>query len=201
MSPIPKQIIAGILTVFILYTMYYGCYLPFRKSQLYIDTAINFKKEGVRSFESLVNLFEPAFKFYSPVGQDEIISNYLSSMINLISQQSNPMVIEALVKESERRADTFLKLGKGFNYSQSLYAMAMIYRVATLKLNDEFYYQKAIETFSKGIELSPTRSTFLYGLFDLYVAKKDLFKAKEIGRIVLEYWPADEEVKRILNNL
>lgn len=198
MNPLAKKIIAIALSASILLLMYFGAYLPFRKSQLYINSLSNFGKNKARTMEEFNKIFQPVFDYRSPVGDDEIISHHLSTILAVMTQQSNRLVIDALIKEAESATAPMLKSGRGFNYTATLYTLALTYRDAAFRFSDENYYQKSIETFNKALETSPRRPGFLYGLYDLYIAKGDFNNAGEVGKIILKYWPQDEEVRKVV---
>lgn len=192
-----KNIIIIIVIVIVLLGIYYGSFLPLKKAQLYINAQIGLNN-GIRSLDDFNNLFDPALDFYSPVGQDEIVTGYLRILMDLVGQQSDKKVIDVLVKQAETRMAPILEKEKGFNFSQSIYNLAAIYSIAAVKFNDDTYYQKGVEMFRLGLKHSPNRKMFLYGLFGLYQFKGDENGMNEIGEIILKYWP---ETKGINNNI
>lgn len=198
MSKVFKQSIAAIIIITAMGMFYFGAYLPLKKSQLYIDAAMNLST--VHTIGDFDNVFKKVFSFYSPTGQDEILSAYISNMLNLIISQKDERVVDALMVQLENNSNYLFNSKNGFNYGQSLFFMGLIYEINGKKFNDEVYYQKAISMFEKGLEYSPNRPAFLYGLFDAYKDKGDKIKAKEIGNIILKYWPNDEEVKNFVKN-
>ncbi|MEK7555436.1 MAG: hypothetical protein AAB516_01290 [Patescibacteria group bacterium] len=192
MNPLIKKLVIVIVIIIVLSGIYCGSYLPFRKSQFYINAQTGLR--GVRSLDDFNNLFDPALGFYSPVGQDEVVSGYLQTLISLTSQQSNKELIDILVKQAEARTAPILEKEKGFNFSQNIYNLAAIYAVSAIKFNDDIYYQKGVETFRLGLKHSPNRQMFLYGLFNLYQFKGDKEGMKEIGETILKYWPDDLQI-------
>ncbi|MEK7624342.1 MAG: hypothetical protein AAB404_01255 [Patescibacteria group bacterium] len=190
--------IAIISSLLIIAAMRFGAYLPFKKSQLYIKATIDFQTGKIRSLQDFRAAFGSALNFYSPVGQDESISYYLGILANVVNQETNEEAVKILLKESEALAEQILKKGKGFGYSQNLYNFAMLYKMASQKLNSEFYYQKSVDFFKEGLKSSPNRYIFLAGLFDLYGMKGDKAGMKEMGEIILKYWPNNEVAKQIL---
>ena len=200
MNSLLKKVISLILSAFILWLMYLGAYLPLRKGQLYIDALGNFSQKKVRTLDEFNNIFQPVFDYQSPVGNDEIITYHIGTIFSVMSQQSNKVVVDALIKQGEKIVSPMLKSGKGFNYDAMLYTLAMAYQNAAFAFKDINYYQKAIETFQTALKASPTRPGFLYGLYDTYVAGGDLVKAREIGKIILGYWPEDKNVKNFIES-
>lgn len=199
MNPLIKKSVIVIVIVIVLFAMYFGSILPFRKSQLYINAQIGLSK-GIRSLQEFNALFEPALDFYSPVGQDEVVSGYLRILIDLTEKQSNKDVVDILIRQAEARMSPILEKQKGFSFSQNIYNLASIYAIAAIKFNDAIYYQKGVEMFRLGLEHSPNRAMFLFGLFNLYQFKGDEKGMKEIGETILKYWPGDEGIKNIISN-
>ena len=189
MSVSIKKFIAIFATIAALIAMYLGSFLPLRKSQLYIKAMFNFQSGKVHSVEDFIGLFGSALNFYSPIGQDEAVSYYSGILTNVINQQNNEQVIEVLLKESEKWMEPILKAQKGFVFNQNLYNFATVYKIAALKLKNEIYYQKSLDLFNEGLKYSPNRLIFLSGLFELYQAKGDNEKMREISDIILKYWP------------
>ncbi len=201
MNPIIKKLIAIIIIVGVIVLLYFGAYLPLKKGQLYIGALKEMSSKQAKSVKDLNDIFRKVFDFYSPVGNNEVMSAYLGVMLNIISQQDNKAVVDAIIGDVEKNATPVLEAPeKAFNYWQSVYTMGLIYRVAAIKFYDENYYQKALQTFEEGLKYSPNRPNLLYGLFDLYLAKGDKEKAKEIGQVILKYWPKDEEVRKVVNS-
>lgn len=191
-----KQIIAGLITIAILILMYFGAYLPLRKSQIYIKAMFNFRSGKVHSVQDFTDSFGSALNFYSPIGQDEVVSYYSGIVINVINQQNNAQIIEILMKQAEDAMTPILKKQKGFVFNQNLYNFAMVYKIAALKLKNEIYFQKSLDLFNEGLKYSPNRLIFLSGLFDLYQIKGDNEKMREISDIILKYWPDKVETTK-----
>ncbi len=195
-----KLIIAIMSSLLILTAMYYGSYLPFRKSQLYINAQVGLSK-GIRSLQEFNDLFEPALNFYSPVGQDEIVSGYLRVLIGLLEKQSNKEVVDILIKQAEARMAPILEKEKGFGLSQNIYNLASIYAISAIRFNDDVYYEKGVEMFMLGLIHSPNRAMFLYGLFNLYQFKGDEKGLKEVGETILKYWPNSSQIREIVDSI
>lgn len=201
MSKDLKYIIALLITILMAVSLYFGSYLPLRKAQYHINAVMNLQSGKIRSIGDFNNLFDPVLNFYSPVGQDEITQYYLGILLNIINQQSDRAVIDALVKQAEQRAAPVLEAGRGFNFNQNLYTFGSIYKIAAIKFKDKGYYDKAVNIFNIGLKYSPNRLIFLKGLFDLYSANiDDQQKAKEIGEIILKYYPGETSVKKFLDS-
>lgn len=181
--------------------IYYGSYLPLRKSQMHINAVLNLQGGKVRTLENFNDLFNPVLDFYSPVGQDEITQHYLGILTNIINQQSDKAAIDILASQAENRMTPILEKGRGFNFNQNLYTLGLIYKIVALKFKDEGYYQKSVSIFWEGLKYSPNRLIFLEGLFNLYAAHGYNDKASEMGKIILEYYPNEERIKEILKNL
>jgi len=197
-----KKIIITLATIIILILMYFGAYLPLRKSQLYIGAMTGLQIKKMNSVQDFIDNFSPSLNFYSPVGQEEEVSYYVGGiLVNVINQQNNPQVIESLLKESEKWFEPIIKSQKGFGVSQNLYNFAQLYLLTAQKLKSVAYLQKSIDLFNEGLKNSPNRYIFLEGIFSAYQIVGDKTKIKEIGETILKYWPENESVKGILKSL
>ncbi len=193
-----KLIITIISSLLILAAMYFGSYLPLRKSQLQIKALSGMRE--IRSVEGFNDLFGPVLDFYSPVGQGEVTSGYLSNILNVVRQQSDKDVVGALIKQAEIRMAPILEKRSGFSFNQNIYNLASIYSAGAVKFNDGDYYRKGVEMYRLGLKYSPNRPMFLYGLFGLYQSKGDKEGVEEIGGIILKYRPDDEHVRRTIQD-
>lgn len=199
-----KIVIAIGVTCLVVAGWYYGAYLPVVKSHAYISGRRSLSASQQKSLNDFFGFFAPALDMSSPIGGDELVYAYLEIVMNVASQQQNPAVVDALVKDAEKRAAPIIERGSGFDFSQTLYEMGSLYRIAAVKLRSEAYYEKAIALFKKGLAYSPNREMFLAGLFDLYQMKQDVSGMRETGRIILRYWPNDSvgtAVARILETI
>lgn len=196
-----KKLIATLATSIILVLMYFGSYLPLRKSQLYIKAMFDLQSGKIRSIQDFNTAFGSALNFYSPIGQDEITSQYLNILANVISQQTDKDIIEILTKQAENIMEPILKTGKGFGYSQNLYGFARLYELVAQKLNSNAYLQKSVDMLKLGLENSPNRYIFLEELFNAYQMKGDKIKIKEIGETILKYSSDNEKIKEAIKSL
>jgi tetratricopeptide (TPR) repeat protein len=202
MSQIFKQLIATIIIITALGTIYFGAYLPLRKGQTHVDAIGGLQKGNIKSIADFNDLFDKDLNFYSPVGQDEVKAHYLDILANVINQQDNEQIVYVLISQAEKSIDSILRIKKGFSFNQDLYVLGLIYKTAGIKFKDNNYYQKAENIFNEGLEYSPKRLLFLRGLFDLYSVNKDAQdKALEIGKTILEYYPNETKVREFVENI
>ncbi|MBI3638677.1 hypothetical protein HY227_02975 [Candidatus Wolfebacteria bacterium] len=202
MNAASKLTIAILISILAILSIYFGSYLPIQKSRIYIEAMRMAQARKIRNVQELNNVFDRVFGFYSPVGQDEIISGYVNLMLNTISQQNDRRVVDALIKEVEKNTDYLIKTKrKGFNVGQTIYSVGLLYKIEAAKFNDPVFYKKSEEILNEGLELSPNRAAFLYTLFELYLGGKDKGKVIETGEKILKYWPEDKEVEVIVGTL
>ncbi len=69
-----------------------------------------------------------------------------------------------------------------------------MYTVMWKKYKKEEYYLKAEKYYRTALASWPKLPPLLYGLFDLYQSKQDKEKMKEIGAVILNYWPDDKSI-------
>ena len=74
--------------------------------------------------------------------------------------------------------------------------MGIIYQTAWLLYRDGDYAATAEELYLNGLEVSPDRPQFLYGLFDLYLSGGREKEALEVGKEIARLWPTDSSVRQ-----
>ena len=73
-----KNVVVVILIVTALAGIYFGAYLPWEKAQLYIAT--NKASASFRTVNDIVQAYEKALTFYSPIGNRELIKFSINNM-------------------------------------------------------------------------------------------------------------------------
>ncbi len=199
MNTLTKKAIAVAVTIGALILIYYGAYLPIRKSQIYIYAYS--VSPSLHSLDDFNRVFDAALDFYSPVGQEELVNGYLRTTIDILSQKKTPdkEVIDALVSQADKRTEPLLSEPGGFSYSQTFVNLALIYKYAGAATHNRAYSQRAIGLLEQGLSHSPNRPVFLYNLLDLYLGTGDLNNAKIVSGTILHFWPDDQEVQRIMS--
>jgi len=201
MNQLSRQVIAVAITGLLVWALYFGSWLPLRKSQQYIQT----RQTEIKSLEQFNSVYDVVLGYQSPVGQEEVVANYLELIASIIDEESkrenpNKEVIHALVGKAEEWALPIVERRVGFSYSQILFSFGGVYRSATIVLQDQTYYQKAVDMYKLGLEFSPDRQVFLYSLFDTYRFGGDKENARKIGERIVEVYK-DGGVAQILQNL
>lgn len=187
MSKDLKYTIAFILTITVLILLYLGSFLPFKKSQLYIESVRG--SSQVRSVQEFNKLFDKAIDFYSPAGQGEVVYAYINVLINAIQNQQDRAIVEILLKQADKAMEPLIKADKGPAYFQALYSYGLLYELAANKFKDVGYFQKAAAVYEIAYTHSPGRPTLLLGLFRVYGVLGDNEKTGEIEKIISKYWP------------
>jgi tetratricopeptide (TPR) repeat protein len=168
--------------------IYFGSFLPLKKSQLYIDAVKG--SSQIKSVQEFNKLFGKALDFYSPIGHGEAVYAYLNVIIGVVQNQQNKEIIDILLKEADKRMGPILEQDKGNAFFQSLQSYGLLYELAGNKFNDRNYYQKAADIYEIALRHSPGRPNLLTGLFRSYNALGDTEKIKEIAEIINKYWPS-----------
>ncbi|MCL5004464.1 MAG: tetratricopeptide repeat protein [Patescibacteria group bacterium] len=194
-----KLTIAFTSTIIILILLYFGAFLPFKKSRLYIEAVRS--SSQVRSVQEFNKLFDGVIGFYSPVGQGEVVYAYVNLLVNVVQNQQERTVAEILLKQADKAMEPMIKADKGPSYFQALYSYGLLYELAANKFKDAGYFQKAAAIYEIAYKHSPGRPTLLSGLYRVYSALGDTGKARKIAEIMLKYWPEDDKIKEIINSL
>lgn len=191
------KIIAVLLLIVICAGWYYGTYLPFRKSQLLILSI-----QGAGAAQSLLDFkdaFSASLDFFSPVGQSESVKHMTNTVFNIVSQLNIPAEgLTDLIGFAEKYSLPILQSKQGDGLTQQFYVLGDLYRAAGFKYHNQEYLKKAEETYKEGLALSPKRPQFLYGLLQIYLEEKNIEKANEIMKKIVEYWPNDPEIQKMI---
>lgn len=191
-----KKVFAVIFSVFVLGIMYYGTYLPYNKSQLYISFLQNLN--NINSLGQLESAASIPLDAPSPVGQEELVRNFSNVVVGLMNQNSNPMLAEQLLNYMMSYYSPIIQSGRGINFAQNILIVGTAYQAAGTNAKNQDYLNQAENYFKEGLLLSPRRPQFLYSLFALYIQEKRFADAKDIMNQILTYWPNDPNVQKQL---
>ena len=185
-----KKIVIVIIIVIVLSGIFFGSILPLMKSRRFISSlnSIQFIKT-IKEFK--VN-FDRPLKFYSPIGDEEIVKFLSGNIFSAIAQREQS---EATARELILYIEPYMFK----NNVRHLLTLSQMYFVLWQKSGQEDDFIKAENYFRQALAIGPKLPPVLYTLFDLYQAKGDREKIKEIGEIILKYWPEDEKIEKYLN--
>ena len=178
-----QQFIIIALIILAALSIVFGSYLPLIKSQKYIS-ALRAGSQ-VKSVEQFKANFDSPIKFYSPIGDEEIVKFLTNDILQIIFQQ----------KQSEQVSRILVEYTEPYFFQNNVrhkIVGAEYYLVLWQKSGREEDYQKAESYFKKAYEIGPKLPPVLYGMLNLYQMKGDVQKAQEIKEIILKYWPDDQ---------
>jgi tetratricopeptide (TPR) repeat protein len=201
MNQLPKQIIAISASFFILVMIFYGSYLPYKKSKTFISSLNTLSRTQIQNFEQFDKIVSSSLKINAPFGQEELIRQFLGIFPQFIIQNENPQVIDTLIKYIETQASPILDRGRGLSFNQDLYLATRLYLTAYEKTQDKKYLDQAKKYAELSYSLGPKRPQALYSLFNIYLLENNIEKAKEIGEKILTYWPEEESIRKEYENL
>ena len=188
-----KNILISFGIVLAIALFVFGSYLPFLKARSYIKT-IN-TLSSAKSVQEFEGIFKQSIDLFSPVGEEEIVKFFVGDVVRGIVSQNNPEnVARELVSFSEQYLfpNNVRHLLIGGNLHDILWQKYGHREEDMAKVLD--YYEKA---FAIGPKLPPV----LYGLLGLYQAEGNIEKTKEIGNLILAYWPEDQGVKNFMDQV
>ncbi len=189
--------IFGIVAVgFLVFAVYYGNYLPMRKSQVFINSLRSIN--SVASLDEMKKIISVSFDLPSPVGQEELVRNFTNIALDLTNKNNDPAVISQIMDFVDGYYGPIIERGKGMSFGQDLYLLGALNEVAFLKTKDQKYFVKSKFYFEKSNELGPKRPQSLFGLFDIYRIEGNAQKVQEIAGQILNQWPDDERTKAAL---
>lgn len=195
-----KPLIALCGTAGLLWLIYYGSYLPLKKSEAYIVALRNMA--NFKSLDEFQGGFGTAIDKPSPIGHEELVRNLGSTGINIINQnRGNPQLVAAMVDYVESYYIPLIESGRGMSFTQNLYLLGNMNQFAFLHTRNPAYIAKAESYFKKGLEYGPRRPQFLYGLFDVYRMQGKIPEALGIGERILDLWPKDTRLTGAMEEL
>ena len=191
-----KTIVAPLGIILALLSLIYGVFLPFRKSQLFIQAMR--QSSDATSVASYMDMFNQALDFPSPIGQAESIKFLENQIGSIVAQKPPQQVASALVAY----ADSISRVGEprthGSNYAQEIVILGNIHAVNFRNYKAQDDYAAALALFQKGLTLSSKRPQFLYGLLQLYTDAGEEEKVKEAARAILSIWPNDAKLSQLI---
>lgn len=187
-----KYIISIIGIILATLSIIFGSYLPLVKAQRYI-TAIS-SVSSIRTLKDFERNFDRAFNFYSPVGNEEIAKFAANTLMGSIDDKNQPETASRFLGE-------YLESKLEKDNVRHLIILGQIYESLWKKSGKENDFIKSEEYFQKALSIGPKLPPVLYELFNLYQLKGDTEKLKQIGEIILKYWPEDEKVRKITSDL
>jgi len=182
-----KQILSPLLIIASLLGMYFGAFLPLKKSQLFIEAYSVFNSQP--TLQGLEESFNKALDFYSPVGQEEERRYLGSRLLSLFTKQIPEPVAGELVRYYESKFDFENEKNGGLNWTQNILILGNLRQAVWEIFKSDKDYQKAEEYYLKGLKLSPTRPQFLYGLQQLYKSKSETEKERQTTEKINALWP------------
>jgi len=198
-SNLPFKPIAAILGCLALAGVaYYGNWLPLRKSQLFV--AASREVQSVANFEEFAQVMRRPLDYPSPIGQQELVRNSVSSLIGLLRTPSgkDTALTSQVIAFTEKYYNPILTRDRGMSFGQDVYLLGVLYEVAALQTQNPAYFEKSKELFERSYRLSPHRPQTLYGLFDIYRFERNSAKVREVAERILRQWPNDEAIRSFL---
>lgn len=184
-----KQFTIIILLVLVLLSIYFGSYLPVAKSRRYINFLQTVPNTPL-SLEGLKKELDKVLKFYSPIGQEEVARYIGNDILNVVASGNQPEVVD-------RELSQYIEPYFSKNDIRHLIIAGELHRALWMEYGEEEDYKKSEEIYLRAIEIAPKFPLILNNIFDLYARKGDKEKQKQIGEIILKYWPEDKRAKNL----
>lgn len=165
----------------------YGAILPMNRSQKYINGLQTLS--SVKTTQEFKDKFRPSLEHPSPIGDEEIPKFLANDILNIVNQNKNEDVRRDLISFIEPYMDR--------GNVRHLLVMAQMYIVVWQDSKKDADYAKAEEYLLEAKDIGPKLPPVLYTLINLYQAKGDKAKLKEVAQEILKYWPEDEQVKKL----
>ncbi len=170
----------------------YGSLLPIARSRRFIA---GLRALGsVQSLQQFQDTFDASFKFYAPVGDEEIAKFLSNDIMSAISQQDTP-------ENVSRALLGYLEPYMFKNDVRHLLTTGQMYYILWRRFGKQEDFGKAEDYYLKVLEIGPKLPPPLYTLFQLYKDGGQKEKAKVIAKRILSLWPDDEQTKSTLEML
>lgn len=186
-----KQFIIIALIILAVLLIVFGAILPWKKSQLYINTLTDMQSGRSYTTEQFKDRTGKVINFYSPIGQEEVVK-FLSSEILIVVYQ------KGFSEQASRFLVGYMDKYLFKNNVRHLLMNGDLHKILWINFGNEEDFKKAEEYFKKAYEIGPNLPPVLYDLFELYRFKGDGENMKKIGEEILKYWPDDEGVSKLL---
>ncbi len=194
-----KQVVAIVGSLFLLWLIYFGSYLPLKKSETFIITLQSM--DNMRSIDDVKMAFNEVFAIPSPIGQGEAIRHFSSVILSTVQRFSAAQApaTEELLRYVESLYAPMMQDGRGMSFGQNLFVLGSMNEVAYVQTRNPKYLATSEKYYSLGHEMAPNRPQFLYGLFDLYRLQGDVDKTTAIANQITTLWPTDTKTQQLLD--
>lgn len=187
-----KNCISISVIILAVLSIIFGCYLPFAKSRRYI-TALE-SVQSVKTVQQFEANFDKSLKYYSPIGDEEVVKFLANLILQLLMQQNQAEAVDRMLVN-------YIEPYLFKNDTRHLLAGSQMHQILLTKYNNIEDLQKMDSYMHAAYAIGPKLPPVLYNLFDIYRMEKNIPKAEEIGQEILEYWPDAQEIKNILGTL
>lgn len=109
--------------------------------------------------------------------------------------------LEAIAGHAESISEVFFKNRRGHTLPRLHYELGGLYQVIWVATGASKYALLAEEQYTACLETNPRRPQCLLGLFDVYIKGRAWGNARLTGEEILRYWPANREVRAVLEIL
>ncbi len=184
-----RNIVIIIIIVIALAGIYYGAYRPLVKAQLYIATRI--VSQTFQTFDEFLSFYDRIFDYYSPVGDREVTKFFIQNTLGIITQKD----------QSEEVSKILVEYGESHVYeNEVVHLLQVAYSYDTLwqRFGNKEYLEKAEFYYNQVHEIGPRLPHALYGLLSLYRRSGNVDKVIEVSEKILELWPNDERVRKVV---
>ncbi len=180
---------AGIILAFL--GIVYGSFLPFTRSQRFIQ-ALNALGGGqIKSFQDFQTTFDGVFNYYAPVGNEEVAKFLAGDVMQLVSQPGQPEAIARMVVQ-------YIEPHMFKNDVRHLLSLGQMYYTLWKNYGKSSDYVTAEGYYLKALAIGPKLPPVLYSLLSIYAEAGQIAKVKAVAETILTYWPQDTSVQQAL---
>jgi hypothetical protein len=191
MAQLTRQLISVALTAMLAATAAYGSWLPMRKLALFLHAQDSLPT--IHTAAEYMALLSAALDAPSPIGQEELVRWSAQTVTDLIQTgRTKPQSTVQFVEFLNHYFLPIVQRRTGNSFALTAHVAGTLQMEAYFRMGDPAYLTDAGTLFLTGLEASPRRAEFLYGLFDVYRLAADTGRVKAIADQILTQWPDDQ---------
>ncbi len=192
-----KSVLAPILVILAAIGLYLGAYLPYAKGGMFISALQ--QASQAQTLQGLEDAFNSALNFYSPVGQQETERYVGDQIVNILGQKGiTPQISQSLTDYLDRMIHVDHPTDRGLDFTQEYLLLANAHQINWTTTKNPSEFALAEKYYEEGLQISPVRPQFLYGLLQLYLNDGDAAQALQVAEKIHALWPTDDQITAML---
>ncbi|MGC9610782.1 MAG: hypothetical protein ABSE68_00975 [Minisyncoccia bacterium] len=182
--------IPSLLIIAAIFGLVFGAILPFYRARIF-NEAIN-SLPDITNLNEFKDVFNKAFNFYAPVGEEEIGRFTANDILKMISKTGQP-------KDDSRTIVDYIEPHLLNGDVRDIITIGQMRLVLGINFREEGDFKESEARYFQALAISPRFPIVLYGLLDLYKSKNDKDKMNSMAEKIIAIWPEDAETRSFLS--